>query len=268
MPLSYSQLQCYRRCPKQYEFAFVKKVSRQISQGESFGSSMHNTLKKWGELELLMQAKKPASGQIALFTDDHTHAMPQKLDQTMLKTLWRQCFIAQGYETRAAMDMALLRGERALEHFFGWWSAKSRDVVACEKGFSIDVPGNDGSVALAMSGRFDRVERTEQGLLIIDFKSGEPRPQAEIDVDLQLSMYAAAAQKLWNEPVYELILLFIGEEGIVEGKTTRNASQIKDAMTAIRNLAQQIESKDFRATPTVGKCRSCPYREMCPARAV
>jgi ribA/ribD-fused uncharacterized protein len=30
MPLSYSQLQTYRRCPQQYEFAVVKKLGRQI----------------------------------------------------------------------------------------------------------------------------------------------------------------------------------------------------------------------------------------------
>ncbi len=268
MPLSYSQLQCYRRCPKQYEFAFVKKVPRQISRGESFGSSIHLTLKKWSEREMKAAGKTVHVHQIALFTDDQRHTIDQRLDLTALKTLWRECFIAEGYDSRMAQDAALLQGEQALEHFFAWWQREPRSVLACEKGFTVEQAARADKPAVSISGRFDRVEHTPAGLRIIDYKSSAPRQQIEIDTDLQLSIYAAAAQELWNEPVAELVLLFIGEEGIVEGKTTRNASQIKDAWTIIQSLAARMEAKDFRATPSVAVCRACPYREVCTARAI
>lgn len=268
MPLSYSQLQCYRRCPKQYEFAFVKKVSRAISTGESFGSSIHLTLKKWGALELGAAPKTPAAGQIALFAEQQPHGGEQRLTLTTLKTLWRESFIAQGYETRAAQDAALLQGEQALEHFFRWWEAEKREVMGCETSFRLEIAGSEQRAAATIAGRFDRVERTAQGLCVIDFKSGEPRAQDHVDTDLQLSIYAAAAQQLWDEPVAELKLLFLGDEELVERTTTRNASQIADAMKVIRLLADQMDSKDYKPAPSVEKCRSCPYREICPARAV
>ncbi len=267
MPLSYSQLQCYRRCPKQYEFAFVKKVPRGISMGESFGSSIHLTLKKWGELEVGLQPKAAAPGQIALFTDE-AHGPDRKLDATTLKTLWRQSFVAQGYGSRAAQDAALMQGDKALAHFFRWWQAEPRHVAGCEKAFTLNIPAVDDKPAVSIAGRFDRVERTATGLTVIDFKSGQVRDQQSADTDLQLSIYAAAAQEIWGEPVAELKLLFLGEEELTEVVTTRNASQIQDAQKIIRLLAQQMESKDYRPDPGVEKCRSCPYREMCPAKAI
>ena len=68
MPLSYSQLNLYRRCPRQYEFACIKNLPRLITPGESFGSSVHNTLKKWGELEMSIQ-QAAALNQLTMFED-------------------------------------------------------------------------------------------------------------------------------------------------------------------------------------------------------
>jgi hypothetical protein len=262
--LSYSQLQCFRRCPKQYEFAFIKKVSRPLTTGESFGSSIHLALKKWGELEQSL-APRAHAGQIALFTDDH-HGPAPKPDLHTLKMFWRQSFIAQGYGSRAEQDAALMRGERALEHFFRWWQQVPRTIAACEKGFTLDIPSRGGSGTISIAGRFDRVEHGSEGLRIIDFKSGMPRNQQEADADLQLSIYAAAAARMWNAPVADLRLLFLGEEELVEVITTRNASQISDAQKTIAMLAEDMERAPYRGTPTTEKCRSCPYREICPVK--
>ncbi len=277
MPLSYSQLSTYRRCPKQYEYAYIKKVPRAISTGESFGSSIHNTLKRWGELEMLHAAPAAAPDQLAMF-GDRSVEKPPSLDIHTLQTLWRTCFIAQGYESRAEMDAFLARGEQALQHFYQWWSAEKREVFAIEKSFkwelerdtkaSPEYAGTKLGLDAVITGRLDRVERCDTGLRIIDFKSSRPRNQSDVDADLQLSIYAQSAKQLWNEPVRELILLFIGEEECLEMRTTRNASQLKDAETAIRHVTRRLDNKDFIATPSVEKCRSCPYREICPARAI
>ena len=110
------------------------------------------------------------------------------------------------------------------------------------------------------------MEHGQEGLRIIDFKSGMPRNQQEADTDLQLSIYAAAAAQLWNTPVVDLRLLFLGEEELVEVVTTRNASQISDAQKTIAMLAEDMERAPYRGTPTTEKCRSCPYKEICPVK--
>jgi RecB family exonuclease len=267
--LSYSQLQTYRRCPKQYEYAFVKKTPRTISPGESFGSSVHNTLKRWGEMEIAQrkQERMLPANQLSLLAEDPGHHTPApELSLTTLLTLWRECFIAEGYASRAEMDARLKQGEAALAHFFAWWKNEERTVVAVEASFKVSIPAAHGTAIL--SGRIDRVERIKSGLKIIDYKSTAPPTQAQADMDLQLSLYALATLDKWGEAPTELSLLSIEEEGITERSTLRNAGQRKDALTAIRTIHEHIESLDFRPTPSVATCRNCPFRYICGARAI
>ncbi len=267
MRLSYSQLSVYRRCPKQYDFMSIRKIPRKMSSGESFGSSIHNTLRRWGELEMLREMKVPAKSQLKLFSEQEdvvTHH--PSLELATLLTMFRSCFIAEGYENRAAMDEALLRGETLLRSFFQWWKREKRTVVSVESGFKLEISRKHESseAPIVLTGRFDRIERVASGLHVIDYKTGEQQTQERVDGDLQLSIYALAAAKEFGEPVVALSLLFLSEDGIVERTTQRTPSQLSDAITTIRLLNEGIERKDFQATPTKEKCRSCPYREICP----
>lgn len=268
MALSYSQLSSYRRCPKQYEYASIKKIPRRMSAGESFGSSVHDALRRWGKLELAQTKRPDAKRQLTLFTEHAPPIQTQPIELTTLLTLWRESFIAEGYASRTERDAGILRGDGLLRQFFEWWQTKPRTVVTIESGFKLTVPEEDQKPAVILSGRFDRIERTTNGLLIIDYKTGEPRTQQEIDSDLQLSIYALAAAEQFKEPVDSLTLLFLGEHGLRERQTKRNPSQLRDAVRVIRHLSEGILSGDVHATPSVSVCRHCPYREMCPARAM
>ncbi len=269
MPLSYSQLQTYRRCPKQYEYAVIKKVSRPISPGESFGSSIHNTLKRWGELEMecAKNEKKMPANQLSLIEPDDRHEQTPLLTLNTLLTLWRECFISQGYASRPEMDARLTQGEAVLRHFFGWWSAQPRSVIGIETSFKLSVHSASGA-ANTISGRIDRIEQMQSGIRIVDFKTSEPQTQLQADNDLQLSIYSAAAHEKWGDAEQELVLLFLSEDGVTERRTQRSPGQRKDAMTAIRTLDERILSGDFRPTPSAGTCRHCPFRFICGARAV
>lgn len=263
MPLSYSQVSTYRRCPRQYEYQSVKKLPRKISEGESFGSSIHNTLRKFGLLELACQ-QPSAKNQLTLFTEDHHQNPVAELSLTTLLSLWRESFIADGYETRAEMDARFKEGEEALKNYFEWWQREPREIVAIEKGFSFEIKG---SPAVQFSGRFDRVERTEKGLRIIDYKSSAPREVQTLQSDLQLSMYAIAATDLWQEPIASLMLLHVRADGITELVTERSKEELQDALTSIRILNERMLAKDFAATPSIAVCKHCPYRDICPVRA-
>jgi putative RecB family exonuclease len=260
MPLSYSQLSTYRRCPRQFEYAFKKKIPRQISTGESFGSSAHLALKKWGEGEISGQ-KSVVSDQLLLFGEEYSPD-PCPLTSDHLLDLWRSSFIVEGYESRAAADAAALRGEDMMRHFYEWWGEKERSVLAIEKGFSIVVDGTK------VSGRFDRVENEGDGVHIIDFKTSAPRTQDETDADLQLSLYALASEETFGKPCTKLSFLFIHEEGVVERSTVRTPGQLQDARRQMQLMHEQMEEGDFHPTPSREKCKKCPYSRVCDAAAV
>ncbi|MDD5470222.1 MAG: PD-(D/E)XK nuclease family protein, partial [Candidatus Peribacteraceae bacterium] len=184
MPLSYSQLRLYQVCPRQYEFAVIKKLSRPITPAESFGSSVHNTLKKWGELEGRKQKKEVRGEQTTMFDEREHDTSPLSLLPSTLTELWHQTFSPDVYGTRVEADFARRRGEQIMEHFLQWWSQQPRTVLAVEKGFSLAIDG------LTLTGRLDRVEQEADGIHVIDFKTSPPRNQKEADADLQLSIYA------------------------------------------------------------------------------
>ncbi|MBU0767346.1 PD-(D/E)XK nuclease family protein [Patescibacteria group bacterium] len=276
MPLSYSQLSTYRRCPRQFEYANVKKIPRGISEAESFGSSVHNALKKWGELEMEIGRRALGVGddQMTLFKggmhEDNEDSHTLRPTPNTLIELWHQSFIINTYSSRVEADFARSRGEELMVKFFEWWRKEKREVVAVEKSFAIDVNGS------VLKGRFDRTEeiragagaRAGAGIRVIDFKTSPPRSQEEVDADLQLSIYALAAEEVFKKPCSELLFLFLSDDGVVECSTTRNESQIKDARKQIQTIEVSMDSKDFHPTPSANVCRCCPYKGVCDVAAV
>lgn len=199
--------------------------------------------------------------QLILFREEKASAHTALTEQKLLE-LWHECFVFDTYPTRFEADFARRRGEELMRRFFLWWSAAPRTVVGVEKGFSIEIDG------LHITGRLDRIEQTEQGVRIVDYKTTAPCTQAEADADLQLSLYALAAVTLFEKPCTELLLLFLSDEGVVERFTARSASQMQDARTQLKLISERMWAKDFRPTPSVAACKRCPYRGICDVAAV
>lgn len=266
MSLSYSRIQLYRTCPRQYEYAVIKKISRPISQGEAFGSSVHNALKRWGELEMKLGVGSRESGigegQMAMFDDAPSDSLPNELSLEQLLEFWHESFIVDGFESRMEADFARKNGEVLMQHFFEWWKTEQRTVSIIEKGFTVEFDG------LEMKGRFDRVEEFDGGYRVIDYKTGRVRDQDAVDADLQLSLYAMAVENSLQLPCTELILLFLSEEGVIERKTYRTPGQLIDAQKQILSLKGRIDEQDYHPDPSVGKCKHCPYKNVCNAAAV
>jgi RecB family exonuclease len=195
--------------------------------------------------------------QLALFAGEARPDIPSELTEEKIVALWHECFIVDTYATRLEADFARKRGEEMMREYYRWWASSAHIVVAIEKSFSLEVAG------LPFSGRLDRVEETEGGIVIIDYKTTQPCSQDEADADLQLSLYALAARHLFEKPCTELRLLFLSDEGVTERTTARSPSQLKDAETQIRLIRERLEAKDFRPTPSIHACKRCPYKGIC-----
>ena len=270
MPLSFTQLSTYRRCPRQYEYCYIKKIPKGISPGEAFGSAVHNTLKRWGEREMSNEklAMSNDAKQLEMFSEVSVTSSTE-LSLQSLEKIWHENFPLNAFATRVEADAARMRGEELMTFFYTWWSGRPREVVAVEKGFSVAISNEKLATSnIVITGRFDRIERTPEGLHVIDFKTSKPRTQAEVDADLQLSIYALATLEDFGELPAVLSLLHITEDGVLEIQTTRNESQVRDAVKQIGAIHGRILEKDFVPTPTVEKCKWCPYRGVCDVAAV
>ena len=259
MPLSYSQLRTYQTCPRQYEYQSIKKLSRGISQAESFGSSAHNCLKKFGEKEIRFSGSGSGSEnlQIEMFTDNRQPTTEIRLDD--LIELWNQSFIIDTYESRVEADFHRKRGEEVMKKFFEWWNAEPRQVMGVETSFKINIEGE------LIGGRIDRIEK---GIKVIDYKTTNPRTQEEVDADLQLSIYSLAIKELYGEYPSELVMLYLNEDSVTEIKTERSESQLKDAIKQITSVSDYIKEGVFTPNPSSKVCRRCPYNTICDVASV
>lgn len=217
--------------------------------------------------------------QLEMFAETSVIASPELSQEELLK-IWHENFPLNAFSTRIEADAARMRGEELMALFYAWWSERAREVVVVEKGFSIGFSNEELAMSnsnpqptthnaqLVITGRFDRIERTPEGLHVIDFKTSKPRTQSEVDADLQLSIYALATLEDFGELPVALSLLHITEDGVLEIKTARNENQVRDAVKQITAIHRRITEKDFVPTPAVEKCRYCPYRGVCDVAAV
>ena len=131
----------------------------------------------------------------------------------------------------------------------------------------------DGS-QLSVWGRIDRVDRRDDGtLIVIDFKTGSTRAFA---VDgrggpfrggrqLQSGLYALAAEQLLGATVAGFEFRFPTPKG--ENHVARHDRALLDAAPAlILDLLRQVERGEFLPTMDSQDCSFCDFRDICRVR--
>jgi DNA helicase-2/ATP-dependent DNA helicase PcrA len=228
--LSYSGITSYLDCPRQYWYRYVEHLPVVQSAEAVHGVILHEVLRKAGE------ARREG----------------RRITVAKLKSLHAEVWSTTQFpdERRAATfkrnGLAELEAYRKGGGF--------NDVPAyLEHPFKVAVDG------WTLRGVIDRIDRTESGWRIIDFKSG--RPITRRRRDLQLALYAlGATSALQLDPVEaEVVYLASGESVRVE----KVDGLVNDARQVGVAVAEGIKSGRFDSKPERRRCRLCPYRLAC-----
>lgn len=251
--LSYSQIETFRICPLHYKLKYIYKIPAPSSAAQSFGISMHATLKNF------YLAVKNGKKQY------------KKLIIEALKENW----IAEGYASKSHEEKMFKRGEGYLLEFLKSGFDPKKMPIAQEQLFVVplDLPARSGQVyqrRLKIGGKIDRVDRLPGGKIeIIDYKTGANVPtQKQIDHDLQLTFYALAATSIREAPFgktakdVKLTLYYFDNQEKVS--TTRTPKQLDEAEDVILKWRGEIEKSDFKCSGSFF-CKNCEYSLMCRA---
>ncbi|OGL27439.1 MAG: hypothetical protein A3G97_07175 [Candidatus Rokubacteria bacterium RIFCSPLOWO2_12_FULL_69_21] len=118
-------------------------------------------------------------------------------------------------------------------------------------------------------GRWDRVDETEAGVAIIDYKSSDIRAQKDADRrtrdSLQLQIYALAWKEMFGRLPEKVELRFL-ESGLV-GTHAPTDGDLAEAEAAIHAAAAGIRARELAPTPSYQVCRYCAYNQICPSTA-
>lgn len=284
--LSPSRLDQYMQCPKQFFYNYLSKI-RPVDQvnedgdRSEFGSLIH---------EVLREYLTPYIGRMTDFAT--LDPMPLlALFEDRFKT--SELFAHLPYDTRMAL---ITTGRHRLEIFFT--SQEPAKLIGLEKPLNASVTFNN--LTIPLTGHLDRVEEREQGIYILDYKTGggvTPRQGFWEDMELwdrvhnlgpdsddasfltdlsqsvqsiQLPVYMHLFSELEKETPHDAGLIKLADGGkteLVFGKkwTDMERADAVDSMTPklVKALIQHMLTAPSFAAQPGRRCQWCDFKTPC-----
>lgn len=240
--ISYSEVNDYEGCPKKYRYKYVLKIPVPLTHNATFGSAVHATL---NDFYKLVKA-----------SNDGFEGFLEKPSLEDLFRLYEKNWRSDGYESRKHEEDKKKEGYEMLEKFFNEMHTGDEKVLELEKRFKFKVDD------VLVSGAVDRIDLLEDdGVELIDYKTGRSKKQKEVDVDIQLVIYGIFAKEVMGYENVKASLMFLGEG--IKMSTEIDEGKMKDVKKKVKDVAGLIAGCNFEAKPSYFGCRYCDYRSVC-----
>ena len=230
--LSASDIETYRACPLRYKFARVFRIPQEPTMNQRFGILFHQVLERYHQ------------------SDGRT------VDEllVLLEEGWRRGGFGDSDQERQLHAKA----EHALRLYQQRTAREESRPVWFEKSFQFKLGEH------TLRGRVDRVDLLPGGgYELIDYKTGKPRTAAELEEDIQLSLYAVAAREAWQvESELQSYHYVLDDEKIPVPAADVDRDWIAET---VNEVAAAIAGQGFEPTPSVTACGYCDFRIACPA---
>jgi DNA helicase-2/ATP-dependent DNA helicase PcrA len=240
--LSYSQLETYDTCNLKYKYSYILSLPSLPSAPLSFGSAIHETL-----------------------CDFYQKAMAgQKPDKEVLLKALEENWKPFGFSSKEHQEKYKKEGEKILGEYFEKGYNPSSLPLALEVPFAVKI-----SDSLKIVGKIDRIDKTEKGIEIIDYKTGKSAPQKEVDKDLQLTLYALAISDgslkhlgIENGKQRELKVSFYFLNNQEKVSSVKSVEELQSAREEILKKVEEMATSDF--SPKPGRhCDFCEFKVLC-----
>ncbi|HEY7141233.1 MAG TPA: ATP-dependent DNA helicase [Methylomirabilota bacterium] len=253
LELSHRQVDDYQTCPLKYRYVHVLRVPIRRHHTVVYGETLHRVVEHY--------LRRRAAGLYTPLED-----LRETYDQE-----WRN----EGFLTLKHEEARRAAGRAAIERFWHEEEASGTRPTLVEHEFGVVLPDVSGPIKIR--GRWDRVDETEQGPVIVDYKSSDVREVERADEraaeSLQLQIYAMvwreqerAQQEAQAGRLPARVELRFLESGVV-GRHVPTDEDAETALSAVREAAEGIRARRFTATPSYQACRYCAYSQICPYTA-
>ncbi|MFC1511275.1 PD-(D/E)XK nuclease family protein, partial [Candidatus Margulisiibacteriota bacterium] len=238
LSLSFSQIGIYQSCPLKYKYAYIVNMPKLPSHQLIYGQAMHSAVKEFGLAKL--QGRKFSA-------------------KDLLQAL-ANCWSPEGFISRQHEDQRLTVAKKALQLFYKREEKNKRRIKFVEESFSLPKD------KIIVKGRWDRVDESKDGVIMVDYKTSEVVDQEKADKNardnLQLSIYALIWAEKFNELPKATELYYL-DTGVI-GSAQKTAKDIAKAWDKVQATAEGIRAADFKSKPNYQTCSYCDYSEICP----
>ncbi|MFH0863576.1 MAG: ATP-dependent DNA helicase [Candidatus Gottesmanbacteria bacterium] len=240
--LTYSMIQTFKECPMHFKARYILGIPTPPTSALSFGSSLHAALRDFYRLR----------------------STNQKSDEDFLMDLYQRNWINEGYKDKKHEQLTFAKGKKFLRSFLKEKENLLAKPVAIEQPFKFRLGD------LTVAGKVDRMDLQEDDTVeIIDYKTGaNVSKQADVDKDLQLSIYALAATQVQDKPFGKTpqdirLSLYYFETG-EKLKTTKTKEQLEQTKQELLDWQKKISASDFKCHLN-DRCKNCEYNLLCEA---
>lgn len=238
--VSYSQINVFQTCPLQYRYQYILKIPIQPSAAASFGSTIHIALQKF----------------YSVYKDDGN-----KFNEEDLIKFYYENWIPIGYHSFSHEKKMKKEGEKMLRNFFKKFHHQKINICALEKSFKLKLDGK-----ITLTGKIDRIDKNNNQIEIIDYKTGSVPKENQLKKDLQLAIYtlAVAYNPSFKVKLNDISVTYYYLQKGEKFTQKKSADEIEKAKEKIIKIVKQINQNEF--PPNVGPwCDFCPFRMICEA---
>lgn len=249
MKFSYSKLNIFLTCPLQYKFKYIDKdkIEETTDNYSTYlGRGIHEAL------ELLYQNKDKDL---------------EWLEIHWLRICNQQIKIAnkkspEVFNNPNTKEIFKNHGRKILRIFYEAnkddFQNPKHETLALEQKFTTVFK------EFTLSGVIDKVERIGSEIFVVDYKTGAPGAQKEIDENYQLSFYAIACRKT-GLSLSNIHFCMHYVKNNIKIYTRRSIEDIKKLYSTLRTIELKIKNNEFEPTPSKGACKYCGFKKYCPA---
>jgi DNA helicase-2/ATP-dependent DNA helicase PcrA len=234
---SVSDLVAFRDCPRRYAYRSLYRLPVRESAQRWYGVLMHRVLQ---DLAARRQQGEEVDGDraVSLWTEAWELARGPKGAHPELRELGRT-------QLRRYVESPAWTGSRP---------------VALERPFALAVGAGE------LTGRWDRVDQEGDGArVVVDYKTGPPRGEDELQRDLQVRTYAVALAREDGADEASVALHWLQTAEVTrvrfDGRALRrNLAQIE---SVAREAAVARRRMELPPRPSAWRCGRCEFRTVC-----
>jgi DNA helicase II / ATP-dependent DNA helicase PcrA len=256
---SYSQLAAFEKCPLQYKFGFVLKVPTRGKSVFSFGKTMHNTLYEF--LKMMNEDKKPVQENLFGEKIKTTKKSAKKRDNfDELKKLYEKNWIDEWYGSKSEKEAYYKKGNEIIKEFYKEFSKNQPKILKINDALALEMPFNLKIGEYTLFGIIDRIDQAKDGVVIVDYKTGQSKDKLDFEAKEQLLIYQIAAQEVLHLKPKQLAYYYLDDGKFASFLGSEN--DLQNQKTKIIEEIEKIKNSEFSATPG-WQCQYCDFKDIC-----
>ncbi len=270
MPVSFYRYFSYKTCPLKYFFSYALKLPQAITydldlNSIELGTVYHNSLKRLIKEDRLRLRELPAEelkskveGILSEELGKMSFFEPEVLEINLLKFT----SVILNYLEKVEFPEEIDGRNRNLKAYKVYKADDHSDFFKPSK-FEFTFTGMpEANVdGINFSGRIDRIDECDSGLMVLDYKS---KNAGEKD---QLALYSHICEQIFKVPVLQSAFIVV-EDGKIVNMMDRGKIEKawNDLIEDVKDFVKRVANGDFTPQSCKDECDRCDFNTICPVR--